>query len=57
MKSLLTLFKDFMVPLITVVTGVLVAILNISVSNVESHLKVSQEQRAKRESFQSIIYP
>ena len=53
MKSFFTLIKEVIIPVVTVVTAVMVAILNNSVAKVEAQLQVSQEQRAERESFQS----
>ena len=53
MDSLMKFLKDVIIPGITVVTGVMVVFLNYSVSEVESRLKESQEQRMERESLQS----
>lgn len=54
MKPIYTIIKEVLIPLVTVVTAVLVAVLNSSVANVETQLKASQEQRAERESYQSV---
>ena len=53
MNALMKLIKDIVLPLITVLTGVMVVYLNNSVSRVESKLKESQELRAERESYHS----
>lgn len=53
MDSLIKFIKDVVIPVITVLTGAMVVYLNNSVSEIDSKLKASQEQRAERESFQS----
>jgi hypothetical protein len=60
MKRLVTLFKEVLIPSITVITAAMVAYLNFSVSKVESELKrreqemrEREEQRIERESLQA----
>jgi hypothetical protein len=53
MKSFYTFIKQVLIPLVTILTAVMVAVLNNSVSKVESQLKERQEERAERESSHS----
>lgn len=53
METIMKLIKEVIIPVITVLTGLMVAYLNNSVSRVESKLEESKEQRMERESIQN----